>query len=188
MGCSQGVIGNQVLAHSQRSKHQVLDRKFKHDSTPFFFRLVVTFNSEQLLTEQNQSTIGIASCEQPVGGSGVGSHWATGCPTTHGIILLMVHYLPIWTMINHSCYSRPTASPTAGCCHCLSHCHCLEEQMGALFEHELQLRSSSPQRIVIDYSSPNIAKEHGERHRVPGFLHRKNRGQQRSIVGPGNHG
>ena len=30
--------------------------------------------------------------------------------------------------------------------------------MGELFEHELQLRTSSPQRIVIDYSSPNIAK------------------------------
>lgn len=35
----------------------------------------------------------------------------------------------------------------------------MQEQMGELFEHELQLRTSSPQRIVIDYSSPNIAKE-----------------------------
>jgi len=35
----------------------------------------------------------------------------------------------------------------------------MEEQIGQLFEHELQLSSSNPQRIVIDYSSPNIAKE-----------------------------
>ena len=33
-----------------------------------------------------------------------------------------------------------------------------KEQIGQLFEHELQLSSSTPQRIVIDYSSPNIAK------------------------------
>ena len=33
-----------------------------------------------------------------------------------------------------------------------------KEQIGQLFEHELQLSSSNPQRIVIDYSSPNIAK------------------------------
>lgn len=51
--------------------------------------------------------------------------------------------------------------------------------MGALFEHELQLRSSSPQRIVIDYSSPNIAKERppGETSEmasyINGFLHSK---------------
>ncbi|CAK9079194.1 unnamed protein product [Durusdinium trenchii] len=34
-----------------------------------------------------------------------------------------------------------------------------EEQIGDRFHGSLQLRSSDPQRIVIDYSSPNIAKE-----------------------------
>lgn len=33
-----------------------------------------------------------------------------------------------------------------------------EEQIGDRFHGSLQLRSSDPQRIVIDYSSPNIAK------------------------------
>ncbi|CAE7620218.1 EMB1027 [Symbiodinium sp. CCMP2456] len=35
----------------------------------------------------------------------------------------------------------------------------LHKQVAELFDHGLQLRSSMSQRIVIDYSSPNIAKE-----------------------------
>lgn len=34
-----------------------------------------------------------------------------------------------------------------------------QEQIGKQFQTELQFRSESPKRIVIDYSSPNIAKE-----------------------------